>query len=179
MTFHPEWYIGAAFIAFIALVALTIAPPVLDQWAVSHLPPAVRAATEDRLPGSQTIRVETRAEGGQTVYDLHMRQGHERYVVRVTPDGRVLRSSHAVGILDLPDALQARLRERCPAASRIRDVTAVTAGNGEEWYEVRVVAEGTPSTIVLDAGEAAGGATVADDMLDRHRSQVSDGPATG
>jgi hypothetical protein len=99
MTFHPERYIGAV---FIALVALTIAPPVLDRWAVSHLPPAVQAAIEDRLPGSQAIRVESRAEGGQTVYDLHMRQGHERYVVRVTPEGRVLRSSHAVGILGLP-----------------------------------------------------------------------------
>jgi hypothetical protein len=176
MTFHPERYIGAA---FIALVALTIAPPVLDQWAVSHLPPAAQAAIEDRLPGSQTIRAETRAEGGQTVYDLHMRQGHERYVVRVTPEGRVLRSSHAVGILDLPDALQARLRERRPAASRIRDVMAVTASSGEEWYEVRVIAEGTPGTIVLDAGEAAGDATVADGILDRHRSQVTYGPAAG
>jgi hypothetical protein len=172
MTFHPERYIGAA---FVALVALTITPPVLDRWAVSHLPPAVQAAIEDRLPGSETIRVETRAEGGQTVYDLHTRQGHERYVVRVTPEGRVLRSSHAVGILDLPDALQARLRERCPATYRVRDVTAVTARNGEGWYEVRVVAEGTPSTIVLGAGEV----TVADDILDRHRSQVTYGPATG
>ena len=149
MTFHPERYIG---VAFVALVVLAITPPVMDWWAVVNLPPPVQAAIAQQFPDSRATRVQLRTDGGRTVYDIHTQQGCERYVVRVTPDGRVLQVAQQVGILDLPAFAYDQLGESCPPVCRIREVTAVTDGNGILRYEVGIVADGRLSQFVLGTG---------------------------
>lgn len=105
MRFHPERYIG---FAFLLLVLSLVVPTVVDSWRISHLPPVhatvkdrwrvshlpapVRATVEERSAGSKASWVKESVEGGAWIYDLHILRDRKWSVIRITPNGNVIQT---------------------------------------------------------------------------------------
>jgi hypothetical protein len=117
MTFHPERYIGAA---FVFLVFCVIAPPVADwlrtnyqlppgygaegdrrqanripptatdQWRGTHMPGSVQTTLEECSMGAEARWVKETTEDGVWVYELHILRDWEWSVIRIAPDGNVI-----------------------------------------------------------------------------------------
>lgn len=104
--------------------------------SLSDLPPDVKAAADQAVPGAKWKSAEQETDKGSVHYEIKGKGAdNDREVeVEVTPDGKLLQTEIEVPLKEVPDLVRMTLKERWPDL-KPKEVKAVTRQNGASGYE--------------------------------------------
>lgn len=125
-----------ALIAAVALSGTAGAGEKERKISLGDLPPDVKAAADQAVPGAKWHSAEQETGKGGVHYELKGKgaDSDREVEVEVTPDGKLLQTEIEVPLKEVPEPVRMALKERWPDF-KPKEVKAVTRQNGASGYE--------------------------------------------
>lgn len=122
---------AALLLAFSALAAEEERDIPLDK-----LPPEIRAAADQAMPGAKWTKVEQETEKGGVRYELKGKapDGDRHVEVEISPDGKLIQTEVEVPSKNIPPVVMDKLKKGWPEFDP-KEIKAVTQVGGPKGYE--------------------------------------------
>lgn len=109
-----------------------------EKVALDKLPSAVVKAVKAKFPKAKLVSAGKEVEGGQTVYEVQIKNNGQTIEVTTTPKGKILEVEKEIAVKDLPKAVKAALDAMYPKAE-VKKVEEIHEGDKPAVFELLVV----------------------------------------